>query len=70
VIQPLDATAQQEVAVRGVSIDYRLYCDPADIVPEDIVTIDGEDFTVVEIAKWPRTGTRLMELSLREYQQV
>lgn len=69
VVLPLDSTAQQEVYLRGVSVDHLVFCDPADIVPEDVITINSVDFVVVEVASWPRTEPRVLQISLREYQK-
>lgn len=68
-ILPLDPTEQQEVFVRGMSIDCRVYCDPADVEPEDILIMGGEEFVVVEVGKWPYVNPRVLEVSLRKYQK-
>lgn len=68
VIIPLDPTAQQEVFARGISVDYQIFCDSADIVPEDVVTVDSVDYVVVEVAPWTLPTPRVMQLSLRKYQ--
>lgn len=67
---PFDSTQQLESSARGVSADFYLYCDPADIRQEDIVEVndDGVEYSIVEVAKWPTTEPRVMELRIREYQ--
>lgn len=65
---PLESTARQEAHVRGVSIDMQVFCDVADIAPEDVVTTQGEDYTVVEVGTWAIKGKSVMELALRKYQ--
>lgn len=69
-VLPLDPTQQQESTARGLSIDGQVFCDPADIRAEDIVTVDDntDEFAVVEVAKWPMTTPRVMHLTLRLYQ--
>ncbi len=69
-VLPLDPTQQQEVFARGLSIDLQVFCDPADILAEDLITVSGntQEYTVVEVARWPETIPRVLQLSLRRYQ--
>ncbi len=67
-VLPLEPEAKQDAFLRGIAIEYRIFSDPADIVPEDVITINGSDFVTVEVGKWPATETRLLEISVREYQ--
>ncbi len=67
-ILPLESTARQEAHVRGVSIDKQVFCDVADILPEDLVTTQGEEYTVVEVSTWAVVGKEVMQLALRKYQ--
>lgn len=67
-VLPLDPTQQQEIFARGVSADYQVFCDPADILPEDLITVSGDEYGVVEISEWPTTTPRVMMLTLRKYQ--
>lgn len=67
---PLDPTAQQEARERGVSVDKQIFCDAADIVSEDLLTVNGTttEYTVVEVARYPEVDTKVLHLSLRLYQ--
>ena len=67
-ILPLESTARQEAFVRGVFIDLQVFCDVADIVPEDVVTTQGDDYIVVEVSTWTVVGKAVMQLALRKYQ--
>jgi hypothetical protein len=69
-VLPIDPTYEQEAMTLGASADFMVYCDPADIAPQDVLSVDGDsqEFTVTEVAKWPTTNTRVMEVKLRKYQ--
>ncbi len=68
VVMPLDATAQHEVHLRGISVESQLFCDVADIISEDLVTVESVEYTVVEVAKWKMRTRQTMHLTLRIYQ--
>lgn len=69
-ILPLESTARQEAFVRGVSIDLQVFCDVADIIPEDIVIAEDEEWVVVEVSKYQIVGggKACLQLALRKYQ--
>jgi hypothetical protein len=69
-VLPLEPEQKKYAFERGMSVEYLIFSDPADIVGEDVITINGEDFTVVEVAKWPATNPRVLEISVREYQEA
>lgn len=67
---PLDSTAQQESFARGISVDLQIFCDPADILPEDVITVEGSDYVAVEVSLWPgRIVGDVLQVTLREYQE-
>lgn len=65
---PMDPTAQQEVFARGISVDYQIFCDIADILSEDVITVESDEYVAVEVAKWPGGSGDVMHLMLRKYQ--
>ena len=67
-VLPLESTAHQEAYVRGVSIDLQIFCDSVDIIPEDLVTTQGEEYVVVEVSDWKVVGKSVMQLAVRKYQ--
>lgn len=67
-VLPLDPTAQQEVFARGISVDFQVFCDVADIVAEDRVIVDSVEYTVVEVSNWKVTNREVMQVMLRLYQ--
>ena len=67
-IMPLDPTAQQEIFARGISVDYQVFCDVADILSEDVLTVESDDYVAVEVALWPGGSGDVMHITLRKYQ--
>jgi hypothetical protein len=64
----LDSTAQQEAFVRGLSVDLQIFCDVADIVSEDRVTVEDNEYVAVEVSYWPGGSGDVLQVTLRKYQ--
>ena len=67
-VLPLDSTAQQEIYVRGISVDLQIFCDPVDIISEDLVTVEGDEYVAVEVSYWPGGSGDVLQVTLRKYQ--
>jgi hypothetical protein len=65
---PLDSTAQQEIFARGISVDYQIFCDVADILSEDVITVESDDYVAMEVSLWPGGSGDVMHITLRKYQ--
>ena len=67
-VLPLDSTAQQEIYVRGISVDLQIFCDVADIVSEDRITVEDNEYVAVEVSYWPGGSGNVLQITLRKYQ--
>lgn len=67
-VLPLDSTAQQEIFARGVSVDLQIFCDVADIISEDLITVEGNEYVAVEVTYWPGGSGDVLQVTLRKYQ--
>ncbi len=66
---PLDSTAQQEIFARGISVDLQIFCDVADIIAEDLVTVEDKEYVAVEVTHWPGGSGDVLHVMLRKYQK-